>query len=755
MRNAARCLGVWLDRCRERHPLFCAALVVVFAVLAANHQPWWGALAACACAVCAALIGARRTAWAWLACGLLAVVVFNWRAAGRLRLEQTLMDHAGHVMQGRVLKDGRGSERYWVAPVKLSHGGGSGAKIWWEGAGTVPVAGARVASRGELKPLPEPRNPGEFDRAAWLRRQGAVAVFRAMRGDVEVVTPRRANLGARIRHGFRERVTAGLPQDSRAAHVIRAVVIGEHPPGEPELIDSFRRSGTLHVFCVSGLHVAMVGGIGWLLLGLAGVPRRWALPWLIPLVFSYAWITGNGPPAVRAAWMAAVFLGAFAFRRRPDLLNSLGAVLLAAMLWDGHLLFQPGVQLSYGVVAAIAIGLSWTTRAFVWMARPELYLPRQMMDLRQKSWLQVRRYSAGTMAVSLAAGVGSSPLTALHFGIVTPVSVIASLVLMPLVFVLLSMALLASAVFQVSQPAAHGINRVNAMVADACAISARGFSSIPGGHHFIHRRKRPMLVVYDLEYGAGAACFTDGRGAAVMIDCGARGSFRYLVAPSLRRLGIVPDSVVLSHPDGGHLGGGAEVWTQLPIRQVWLPVEQSRSPAYREWLEQAPRDGIRLIHGGAGPSTLPFPDGATLEILHLPGPETRLARADERVAVFRLHWRGWKILLTSDAGMGTELRMLDAGTDVAADVIIAGRNRTDITLCDRFINAVEPRAIIASNRSYPESERLPPAAAAYWRSRGIHVFDQLESGGVTLTVDDDGALVLDGFLMQQALRLTR
>ena len=56
--------------------------------------------------------------------------------------------------------------------------------------------------------------------------------------------------------------------------------------------------------------------------------------------------------------MAAVFLGAFVFRRRPDALNSLGAVLLATLLWDGRLLFQTGVQLSYGVVAAIIIGAS-------------------------------------------------------------------------------------------------------------------------------------------------------------------------------------------------------------------------------------------------------------------------------------------------------------------------------------------------------------------------------------------------------------
>ena len=111
--------------------------------------------------------------------------------------------------------------------------------------------------------------------------------------------------------------------------VIRAVVIGEQPPDADDLVAAFRNSGTLHAFSVSGLHVAMVGSIGWLLLRDSPECRGGGRCWcLLPLIFGYSWLTGNSPPAVRSAWMAAVFLGAFVFRRRPDLLNALGAVLL-------------------------------------------------------------------------------------------------------------------------------------------------------------------------------------------------------------------------------------------------------------------------------------------------------------------------------------------------------------------------------------------------------------------------------------------
>ena len=689
---------------------------------------------------------------AWLACGWLAAGVFTWREATQEVVGRALLA-AGHGdARARVLDDARGGEWFWTAPARLLDGPMAGADVWWQGRGEVPVAGSVVAASGNFLPLPGPRNPGEFDRAAWLRRQGMAAMFDASWRAGSITTGRFAALAAEVRHGFRESVTAGLGEHSREAQVIRAVVIGEHPADADTLIAAFRHSGTLHVFSVSGLHVAMVGSIGWLLLGRAGVPRRWAVAALLPMIFGYAWITGYNPPAARSAWMMAVFLGAFVFRRKPDLLNALGAVLLAAMLWDGRLLFQPGVQLSYGVVAAIAIFTGWTAKSFAWMAAPELYLPSRQMSRWQSMWLGLRRWLAGSLGVSLAAGLGSAPLTAFHFGLVTPVSVVAGVLLLPLVFVLLSAALLAAALHPAVPSLARGVNRLNGHVADLCVKAAEGFSAIPGGHFQTRRETRPMLLVHELERGQGAACFSAGREGAVLIDCGGRRGFQYLVAPSLRQLGIEPDSVVLSHPDGGHLGGGPLVWQTLPVRQAMLPVKLSRSPSFRAWLVDAPKAGVqtRLMSQGA---RIPFPDGASLEILHAPDPLAVNALADDRVAVFRLHWRGWKLLLTGDAGMGTELKMLDRGADVAADVIIAGRHRGDLGLCDRFLDAVRPRAIIASNSPFPIEEKLDPATTAYWKSRGLQVLDQGETGGVTLTVDDAGCLLLSGFLSAEPVRL--
>lgn len=745
MNGILRASSQWMVAVCGRHPLFMAALVAASCVAAAS---WWGP-AAVFLGAGFALLGCRLRNWrvglAWGFCGWFAGSVFLVRDSGRRTDERVLLAVGGADLRGRVIKDGRGAENFWTAPVILLNGPRLDAKVWWEGAGSLPVVGSQVAAHGDFLPLEGPRNPGEFDRASWLRAQGVSVTVSASRPGTAVNTGKWARLGAEIRRGFRTAITDGLPETSRQAVVIRAVVMGESPQDADELVAAFRNSGTLHAFSVSGLHVSMVGALAWLVLRMCGISRRWSVVALLPMIFAYSWLTGNSPPAVRSAWMAAVFLGAFVGRRRPDLLNALGAVLLAAMLWDGRLLFQPGVQLSYGVVAAIAVGTSWGSRAFAWLAAPELYLPQRMMNRWQRFSLWIRRKLAQSLGVSLVAAVGSTPLTMFHFGLFTPVSVLAGVAIVPLVFALLAAALLAAALHPWVPPLARTVNRLNGRVADGCVAVAEFCSALPGGHFQIRGETQPFLLIYDLDRGSGAGVFSDGTGAAVLMDCGGAHGFQRRIVPSLRRLGVVPDAVILSHPDGDHLGGGTQVWAQFPIRQVLLPVENSRSSSFQAWFQDAPRAGIRTFQA-ANLHDLAMPDGARLEIIHVADANAPQAAADDRVAIYRLHWRGWKILFTSDAGIGTELETLDRGGDLSADVIVAGHHSGDASMSDRFLDAVNPRAIVASHADFPVEERLDPAAVAYWRSRGIRVFPQGQTGGVTIRVDNSGNLRLEGFV---------
>lgn len=729
-----------------RHPMLLAAVVAVICLLLAAQSCLAGMVVALILGALGGCFLSRKVGMLWAITGILVVGVYQVRVEHALAAEQRLLARGEFDASGTLLEDARGSSRFWVAPVRLD----AGVRVWWQGRGEVPVAGAKVGALGQAHALEGPRNPGEFDRELWLRRQGVVAEFHQGYREGRVDTPMMAALGSTVREEFRRRLTLGLDEGSERAQVIRAMVMGERPSAADDLIGAFRNSGTMHVFSVSGLHVAMVGSIGWMLMACCGVPRKWAVLGLVPLVFAYAWLTGANPPAMRAAWMASLFLGAFVCRRRPNLLNALGVVLWAGLLWDGRQLHQPGVQLSYGVVAVIALAHPISSKLFGWMAKPELYLPVQLMTPTQQWWLRMRQKIAQSLGVSFAAGMGSAPLTAIHFGLVTPISVIASVVLVPVVFLLLAVALFSVAISMVSPTAAKALNQCNGGLAVASIKIADGFAAVPGGHFRWGLDHQPRLIVYDLDYGDQALCFHGGRGeGTVMVDFGGRRSFQYQVAPSLKRLGLVPDSVVLTHPDGGHLGGGGQVAQELGIQQVLLPVRQARSRDYQEWLDLV---GVSRLFAEEV-DALPFPNDALLEILYVPTRDADNARADQRVVVSRLHWRGWKILLMSDAGMTTEKKLLEMEVDVSADVVVAGKNRTDLSLCDAFVDAVNPRVMVLTHSEFPVAEQRSARRMSHWREQGVEVFDQSQSGAVTMTIDEDGSLIVEGFANGQLLKL--
>lgn len=743
-RNGAR-HEAWLTRLRRvgrRHPLLCCALACVAAIIAARHGAGWAAGVIACLGYLSGWLWGKHAALLGVGCAVVAALGFSLRSRHLQRAEQSLPGQHGYV-QAVLLEDAGTNGRYWTAAARMREGG---VCVWWKGGGEPPVAGSTVAASGRWEAVPPPRNEGEFDRAAWFRRRGIAAVFVAESGQqVDVGTLARGS--AWWRHGFREAVTSGLTPDSRAARTIRAVVIGEHPENDDALVAAFRDSGSLHVFSVSGLHVMMMAGMAWWLLRRLRLSRRAAVLVLIPFMFGYAWITGNSAPAVRAAWMGAIFLGAFAFRRQPNMLNALGGVLLAAVLWDARLLLQPGVQLSYGVVAVIGIGSAWLAERGAGFAKPDDYLPESLLTDWQRRWLNARRWLVRATATSIAAFVGSTPLTLWHFGLVTPVSIPANLFLAPSVGSLLALSLVSAGIRPLAPGGSDRLNQANAWVAEAAFLTAEFFAGVPAGHANVRHESGSALRVFALDHGANAACFSTKRGA-VLIDVGDRFGFRRTVFPALRHFGIEPDSAAFTHADGMHVGNAGDVLAAWPIRQVLLPVESSRSANYRSW-QAAAVEKVSAVPG----QRLALGDGRELEVLLAPPPDSARAAADDRVAIFRLHWDGWKILFLSDAGLATVRQLL--GRDCAADVVVCGSHMSGRGWWDDDVfAAIAPRAIIASHADFPANERLAPEVVSAWRARGIAVFHQGECGGVTVTAEPAG-LRLQGFLESGNVLLER
>lgn len=726
-----------------RRPLFALAYGLVTLLALDHYAPnflWVGGLVFVALAL-------RCGGWKYGLASLLVaafVVGGGWVRDARQEADEANFPKLGLAnVEARLTEDAVGEGGTWSAVARLKGDGYGGRKVRWNGTGEPPPAGTELRASGVFEGLGAERNPGVPDRAERLRNEGVVAVFRANAMRSEQWIGPVSLWAAGIKKGFRESITAGLEEESLPAKVIRAVVIGERARDSLGLVRDFRESGTLHVFTVSGMHVMMLGSMIWFALKWSGVPRRAAIPVIIAAMFGYAWLTGSGPAAVRAAWMGSVFLGAFAFRRRPDLLNALGAVLIVSLLWDHRMIRMPGVQLSYGVVAAIGLGTALARRCFSWIAADELFLPTSETGFWQRKWSEFRRKLAEGLAVSTAASVGSLPLGAFHFGIVAPISVFATVALVPIVYLLLGIALMSAILRPFSESAAVFLNRANALAATACAETAGFFARLPGASGPVPSPKTDTLIIYDLGYGAAAACFTSAAGNSVLLDTGGKFSLESQVGPSLMRLGIRPDAVVLTHADAGHAAPPEMMMEMFPLRQVangMVPTPGSVAAAWADFRS----DRIRMLHPGKG-GRLDYGGGAWVEVLLSPADGQLGSLADDRAMVVRLHWKGWKILFTGDAGRLTEKALLESGADLASDVIVAGLHKSDLSLTAPFVAAVNPQAIVVAAPAGSEMDRLRVSQAKSWEKNQIIRIDQARTGGLTVTLSPSGDLLLQGF----------
>ena len=224
----------------------------------------------------------------------------------------------------------------------------------------------------------------------------------------------------------------GLERHPDTASLYLAMLLGQKAMLSTEEQTAFMRSGTFHIFSVSGLHVAAIAAALHSLLQLLRVPPRLAMaPGLLVLWF-YVAVTGAGSPAVRAFLLIGFTLSARVFRLPGNSLAALAAAALLTLLLEPRQLFSTGFQMSYAVVTALVVmGVPLAQR---WQAawRPFADLPEPDWRRRHRWTKHGGRWLLGGLAASWVAFLASTPSGIGYFGVLSTGSLLANLVIIPL-----------------------------------------------------------------------------------------------------------------------------------------------------------------------------------------------------------------------------------------------------------------------------------------------------------------------------------
>ncbi|MFW6306756.1 MAG: DNA internalization-related competence protein ComEC/Rec2, partial [Bacillota bacterium] len=573
------------------------------------------------------------------------------------------------------------------------------------------------------------RNPGGFSSYNYLKRKGIYSKG-YFEGDLKVI----GDMDYFFVDGIialKNRFISILDNtvDSPYNELFKAFLLGERGGLPDEWDQFFTRAGVNHLLAISGLHVGFIVAIFLYLFRFIKCPVGIRNFIITLLLLIYIILTGFRASVFRAGVLSIAFIWAPFFQRKGDILNILGLTAFLNLCLNPYQLFSVGFQLSYFVLLMI---LFW----------------HEILKKRIKT----------IFAVSIAAFIGSSPITVYYFNIITPVSIISNIWAIPLVGFIVSTALIALFLGFIHPAISEFIYSLLIYPVRLLISGTEYMSKIPLSNlefaspsiymlifwviviaifpFILKERKLPpnrerykkysyylciicLFIVFvnilipffdnDLEItfldvGQGdSVLIKSPREGYVLVDGGGYAGMNatqgeYTILPYLKHRGIKELSVVaITHFDADHSVGILDLLGNRKIKLILVPYNYDKNKIAKLILAKAEEYSVPVVQAGDGDDFTV--DGLIFEIMS-PVPGDKPLSRNENSLVMKMIYKDFSLLLTGDLEIAGEERLVQGNYDLKSDILKLGHHGSNSSSSEAFLDQVIPdHAVISAGKN--------------------------------------------------------
>lgn len=324
------------------------------------------------------------------------------------------------------LKSSLKNDRYYAEVIKIDDKKRTGKvilNIRKNDKNSLLITGSKLLLIDALTPTQKPNNPDQFDYSAYLEHKNIYAQVYTSLDNVKISNEQQKDLYYYI-YNFREKIIRKLDKlgfGKEELAILSALILGQQQDISPEVQKDYQYAGAVHILSVSGMHVGFIMiFISILLSPLPNDKKSNIIRIIITItcLWIFTLIAGLSPSVVRSAAMFSFITVGTVLNRQNNTYHTIVVSLFIILLIEPGFLYDIGFQLSYLALFFI-----------VWF-----------QPILKKLWTpknKVVSYFWDVMTVSIAAQVGTLPLSIFYFHQLPGLFFVSNLVLVPLLFIIM------------------------------------------------------------------------------------------------------------------------------------------------------------------------------------------------------------------------------------------------------------------------------------------------------------------------------